>query len=71
MKLKNINLGIHYPYPIHTMKAYRSFKRDNSNSLIETENSSKMIFSLPIYPSIKNTEIENIVQNINKILSKI
>ena len=71
MKSKNINLGIHYPYPIHTMKAYRSFKRDNSNSLIETENSSKMIFSLPIYPSIKNTEIENIVQNINKILSKI
>ena len=71
MRSKNINLGIHYPYPIHTMKAYKNFKRDNSNRLIETEKKAKMIFSLPIYPSIKNNEIENIIQNINKILSKI
>jgi hypothetical protein len=30
-----------------------------------------MIFSLPIYPSINNYEIESIIQNINKIVSKI
>ena len=71
MRSKNINLGIHYPYPIHTMKAYKNFKCDNSNRLIETEKKARMIFSLPIYPSIKNHEIENIIQNINKILSKI
>jgi len=71
MRSKNINLGIHYPYPIHTMKAYKNFKHDNSNSLIETEKRAKMIFSLPIYPSIKNHEIENIIKNINKILLKI
>ena len=53
------------------MQAYKNFKRDNSNRLIETEKKAKMIFSLPIYPSIKNNEIENIIQNINKILSKI
>ena len=35
------------------------------------EKKAKMIFSLPIYPSIKNNEIENIIQNINKILLKI
>ena len=34
-------------------------------------NKSKMIFSLPTYPSIKNNEIENIIKNINKILLKI
>ena len=34
-------------------------------------NKSKMIFSLPIYPSIKNDEFENIIKNINKILLKI
>ena len=71
MKSKNISLGIHYPYPIHRMKAYKSARSNISNSLIKTENSSKMIFSLPIYPSIKNHEITNIIQNINKILSKI
>ena len=53
------------------MKAYKNFKCDNSNSLIETEKKAKMIFSLPIYPSIKNGEITNIIRNINKIISKI
>ena len=70
MRSKNINLNIHYPYPIHTMKAYKNFKSDDSNRLIETEKKAKKIFSLPIYPSIKNHEIENIIKNINKILSK-
>ena len=68
MRSKKINLAIHYPYPIHTMRAYKNY---NSNHLIETEKKSKMIFSLPIYPSIKNNEIENIIKNINKILLKI
>jgi dTDP-4-amino-4,6-dideoxygalactose transaminase len=71
MRSKNINLVIHYPYPIHTMKAYNNFTYDYSNRLIETEKKAKTIFSLPIYPSIKNYEIENIIQNINKIVSKI
>ena len=71
MRSKNINLNIHYPYPIHTMKAYRNFNSDNSNRLIETEKKAKMIFSLPIYPNIKNHEIKNIIKNINKIVAKI
>ena len=53
------------------MKAYKNSKYDDSNRLIETEKKAKMIFSLPIYPSIKNYEIEYIIQNIDKILRKI
>ena len=68
MRSKNIIFNIHYPYPIHKMQAYKNLKRNNSSSLIETEKRAKMIFSLPIYPSIKNHEIENIIKNINKIL---
>ena len=71
MRSKNINLGVHYPYPIHTMNAYKNFTYNNRKRLIETEKKAKMIFSLPIYPSIKNYEIENIIENINKILCKI
>ena len=71
MRSKNINLNIHYPYPIHTMKAYKKFTYGKCNYLFETEKKAKMIFSLPIYPSINNYEIESIIQNINKIVSKI
>jgi aminotransferase EvaB len=71
MRSKNISLNIHYPYPIHTMKAYKKFTCGKYNYLFETEKKAKMIFSLPIYPSINNYEIESIIQNINKIVSKI
>ena len=71
MRSKNINLNIHYPHPIHTMKAYKKFTYGKCNYLFETEKKAKMIFSLPIYPSINNYEIESIIQNINKIVSKI
>jgi len=40
------------------MGAYKNYKYGNSNYLTETEKKSKMIFSLPIYPSIKNDEIK-------------
>ena len=70
MKKKNINLSIHYEYPIHTMKAYKNFNK-NKNLLKETEKNSKIIFSLPIYPTLKNKEINNIIKTLKNIVSKI
>ena len=71
MKFNKINLGIHYPYPIHTMKAYKNFICNNCVCLTETEKRAKTIFSLPTYPSLKDYEIEKIIKNIKKILLKI
>jgi len=69
MKEKKINLSIHYQYPIHTMSAYKKFA--NKKILKETENKSKIIFSLPIYPTLKNIEIDLIVKNLKNIILKI
>ena len=70
MKNKKINLSIHYKYPIHRMSGYKNLI-NNKNTLKETEKKSKIIFSLPIYPSLKNTEIDIIIKNLKKIVSKI
>ena len=70
MKNKKINLSIHYQYPIHRMSGYKNLI-NNKNTLKETEKKSKIIFSLPIYPSLKNTEIDIIIKNLKKIVSKI
>ena len=70
MKNKKINLGIHYQYPIHTMSGYKEF-RTKKNLLKETEKKSKKIFSLPIYPSLNNNEIDIIIKNLINIISKI
>ena len=70
MKNRKINLGIHYKYPIHTMKGYRS-SNNKKNSLKETEKKAKKIFSLPIYPLLKNNEVEIIIKNLKAIILKI
>ena len=70
MKIKKINLGIHYKYPIHTMSGYKEFSAKKS-LLNETEKKSKKIFSLPIYPTLKNNEIDIIIRNLTNIISKI
>ena len=69
MKKKKINLSIHYQYPIHTMSAYKKFA--NKKILKKTEDKSKIIFSLPIYPSLKNIEIDFIIKNLKNIILKI
>ena len=70
MKNKKIHLGIHYKYPIHTMSGYKDFN-NKKNILKETEKKSKKIFSLPIYPLLKNNEINIIIKNLKDIILKI
>ena len=52
------------------MKSYKNFIKKNSKYLYETEKKSKMIFSLPIYPSLKDSEIKAIINNLKEIISK-
>ena len=66
---KNIETRVIYPYPIHLMKAYSKFN-PKKKDLINCEKKSKGIFSLPLYPEIKNKEIKFICKNIKNILKK-
>ena len=52
------------------MKSYKNFIKKNSKHLYETEKKSKMIFSLPIYPSLKDNEIKVIINNLKEIILK-
>ena len=67
LKKNNINVNINYPYPIHKMKAYKNLHSHKANSLKYTENYSKGIFSLPLYPKLKFKDI----LKISKVLKKI
>ena len=67
LKKNNINVNINYPYPIHKMKAYKNLYSYKANSLKYTENYSKGIFSLPLYPKLKFKDI----LKISKVLQKI
>ena len=68
---KGIEIRIHYPYPIHSMKANKKLVRNNYHSLKITDKMSSGIFSLPLYPTIKKNELFYIVKNIIKIMIKL
>ena len=68
LKENNIQVNINYPFPIHKMKAYNSPAYIKHNRLPISEKISKGIFSLPLYPNLKENEILKISKILKKIL---
>ena len=64
---KGINSIIYYPIPIHAQEAYRkmSFEREE---LINTEQISTEVLSLPMFPELSYKEQMYIAENLNQIL---
>ena len=69
LKEKGIYAGIHYPLPIHQQPAYKK-RLKTSESMIVTENASKEVLSLPIYPELNDSNIEYILEMFSLFLSK-
>ena len=65
---QGITVGIHYPWPIHTMRAYAQFG-GGQGSLPETERAAREIFSLPIYPSLTDADQDRVCDALRSILS--
>jgi len=67
---KKIGTRIIYPFPINNMNGYKKFKFNNKE-LENTIKYSKEIFSLPLHPEIKFSEVKKICKNLKDILKKI
>ena len=67
---KKIGTRIIYPFPINSMRGYKKFNFNN-NELKNTIKYSKEIFSLPLHPEIKFTEVKKICDNLKNILRMI
>lgn len=67
---KKIEIKIHYEYPNHKMHAYSNYVCKNCNCLGKTELFSKQIFSLPLYPELKNEEVFKIIKILKETLNK-
>ncbi|WP_440652123.1 DegT/DnrJ/EryC1/StrS family aminotransferase [Candidatus Pelagibacter sp. HIMB1542] len=71
LKEKKVETLIHYQNPIHKMKNYRKLVCNFCNCLKNSENFSKEIFSLPLYPSLKLRDQKKIVKSLNEIMEKL
>jgi aminotransferase EvaB len=63
---KEILVNVSYPWPVHTMKAYAALTRDAP--LPATEAAAREIFSLPMYPSLRNDEQDWVCESLREIL---
>lgn len=64
-KKNNIFLGIHYPTPIHKQKGFKNLIRIESTMKV-TEFLSKNVISLPMYPELKRSDVNKVVDLFKK-----
>jgi dTDP-4-amino-4,6-dideoxygalactose transaminase len=69
LKEKRIDTGIHYKIPIHLQEACRHYNYQQGD-FPEVERACREILSLPIYPELKDEEIEYIIDSIKEFYSK-
>ncbi|MEG4453491.1 DegT/DnrJ/EryC1/StrS family aminotransferase [Microcoleus sp. N9_A1] len=64
---EGIETGIHYPVPCHLQPAYQNL--GNPGDFPHAEILCQQILSLPMYPGLSNTQIEQVVQAIGRSLN--
>jgi len=58
---RGVGVGIHYPWPIHTMRAYAHLGY-GEGSLPVAEQAAREVFSLPIYPTLSERDQDRICE---------
>ncbi|MFA6073850.1 MAG: DegT/DnrJ/EryC1/StrS family aminotransferase [Candidatus Woesearchaeota archaeon] len=69
LEKEQIFTGMHYPVPLHLLKAHKKLGYKNGD-FPNAEIYSKTILSLPIFPGITKTEIETVSKSIHKFFEK-
>ncbi|PSB49109.1 erythromycin biosynthesis sensory transduction protein eryC1 [filamentous cyanobacterium Phorm 6] len=64
---EGIQTGIHYPVPCHLQPAYQNL--GNRGDFPRAETLCEQILSLPMYPGLSNTQIEQVVKAIERSLN--
>jgi dTDP-4-amino-4,6-dideoxygalactose transaminase len=65
LKERGIGTLIHYPAPIHLQPAYRG-RLGDVGSLPETERAARQILSLPMFPELTETDVQQVAQAIRE-----
>jgi dTDP-4-amino-4,6-dideoxygalactose transaminase len=66
---QNIGVGIHYPIPLHLQQAYQAMGL-RQGSYPYSELSAKTILSLPMYPALKDDQVDQVGKAFNEILDR-
>jgi aminotransferase EvaB len=62
---EQVGCGIHYPVPIHRMRAYRCLQAASA-SLAHTETAAAQVVSLPCYPELAHDDVRRVCRIVNE-----
>ena len=69
LKDKGIATGLHYPLPLHLQKAYNHLGYKKGDFPV-TETVASRLLSLPMFPELKNQQIDYVVESIKEFMVK-
>ena len=69
LKANDIQVGIHYPMPVHLQPAYKNRIRTAENMSV-TEKLAAEVLSLPMYPDLLSVDIARVIETFNCFFTK-
>ena len=68
LKKNGIGVSVHYTNPLHKMSYYKNKYKIRNTDFLNSNNYSDTNISLPMYPALKNNEINYICKKLNEII---
>lgn len=62
LRNRGIATAVHYPEPIHLQPAYKGRALLSPEGLVNTEQVSRMILSLPVHPHLQDEEVDAVIE---------
>jgi perosamine synthetase len=62
LRERGVGTGVYYPNPVHRLPAF-----DSSAGLPATEQAAAEVISLPVYPSLTESDLEHVIDSVNLV----
>jgi len=66
LRSKNIGAAVYYESPVHMLPYYRDLQSTRRSALPETERACRQVFSLPVHPQLRQTELQFITDSVKR-----
>jgi len=68
LRSKNIGTAVYYESPVHMLPFYRDTQSSRRSALPETERACRQVFSLPVHPELKQSELQFVAEAVRRAI---
>jgi len=68
LRSRNVGASVYYESPVHMLPYYRDLQSPRRSALPETERACRQVFSLPVHPELRQTELQYIADTVKRVI---